>query len=555
MASTRSQYHGRMRRNRSAWVVLGAPVVTLALGFGWTWDSQNTIKFFVLGLMASFALAQLISAIQNSRRILLNPGLIVSICFLAALLIPLVFSNSPFSQQIYGTTGRNIGFSHYFFLILIFATVSISKVEKVMPSLFKSLVFTGVVEAIYGVMQFLDLDPAPWKNSHNWIFGTLGNPNFLSSFLALSAIATFYIVMTERNWVLRFAYIVCVILQASVMLLSSSIQGPILLFFGILALILVFLLKRSKMLGWSFAVFSSIFAIIAIFGAFQSGPLSRYIYQDSVSFRGDYWRAGIRMFQSNWTHGVGLDSFGDFYRIYRDPTAANRRGLDVVSNSAHNLFIDLAATGGILLLFTYLSLIGIVLHSIVKKLRSGRKVSLDYKILIILWVAFNLQTLISINVPGLAVWGWIFSGLLVSYGVEDINLTSQINSASTRKALSLKFVAAACIVLCGLFTLPLINREVQLSKAMAANDIPRISTIVSTFPRDSELIASVAVAYEKLGSYDDALKLARIGVSENPNSIRCWQIIFRNPIETKLKKAAAAQAIRRLEPNNPSGNA
>ncbi len=527
--------------------------MTLVLGFGWTWDSLNTIKLFSLGLVASFALAQLISAIHNSRRILLSPALLVSICFLAALLIPLAFAESPFSQQVYGTTGRNLGFFHYFFLIVIFATVSISSVEKVVPFLFKSLVFTGTVEAIYGFMQFLELDPAPWKNSQNWIFGTLGNPNFLSSFLALATIATLYFVMTERKWVSRFTYTLCAIFQTSVMLLSSSTQGLILLIFGILALSLVFLLKRSKILGWAFAIFGSIMAMIAVFGTLQSGPLGRYLYQDSVSFRGDYWRAGIRMFQGNWTHGVGLDSFGDFYRVYRDSTAANRRGLDVVSNSAHNLFIDLAATGGILLVSTYLSLIGIVLYAIAKKLRSGEKVSLEYKTLIILWVAFNLQSLISINVPGLAVWGWIFSGFLVSYGLSENHSKSQSNSVVTRRNSSFKLVAASCL-LCVLLILPLISREVQLSRAMAANDIPRISKIVLTFPRDAELIASVALAYERLGLDEDALKLARVGVSENPNSERCWRIIFQSPVETKLKKAEASEAIRRLEPHKPSGS-
>jgi O-antigen ligase len=120
------------------------------------------------------------------------------------------------------------------------------------------------------------------------------------------------------------------------------------------------------------------------------------------------------MFQENWLHGVGLDSYGDYFRMYRDTIAANRRGLDVFSNSAHNIFIDLAATGGIVLLLSYLSIVGLVVFSVLRTFKSSTDVSLEFKILVILWIAFNMQTLISINVPSLAIWGWIFSGLILA---------------------------------------------------------------------------------------------------------------------------------------------
>ena len=85
--------------------------------------------------------------------------------------------------------------------------------------------------------------------------------------------------------------------------------------------------------------------------------LFRSLYKPSVTYRGDYWHAGIEMFKSHPWFGVGLDAYGDYYRAERTLAATLRRGPSTVSNAAHNVFIDIAATAGIFALLAYLAVI------------------------------------------------------------------------------------------------------------------------------------------------------------------------------------------------------
>jgi hypothetical protein len=271
------------------------------------------------------------------------------------------------------------------------------------------------------------------------------------------------------------------------------------------------------------------------------------MYQESVSYRGDYWRAGIRMFNENWIYGVGLDSYGDFYRMYRDTTSANRRGLDMVSNSAHNLFIDLAATGGVVLLIGYLAILGLVSLSIFGVFRSGSKLTLEYKVLITLWLAFNLQTLISINVPALAIWGWIFSGLILAYR-NDGKYSKLLNDRKKGGNRNYLVISSACCAICVSFVSPLIGRDVKLNDSLSGNNIPGITQVILSFPRDADQIARMAIAFKEAGLEEESLKLARRAIVENPNSSRAWQVILINPNANLEDKEMARKALRRLDP-------
>jgi O-antigen ligase len=530
------------------WAVFAGPFVTLALGFGFTFDNINVIKLLVLGLFGGLALTEITYMAARNSKFLFTRTFVFALVFLLGLTVPLIFSGSPVAQQLFGTSGRQLGFLHYFFLLLVLLGVSTLSATEFWPKILSSLVVVGLFEAGYGLMQFFGIDPFPWKNPNNWIFGTFGNPNYLSSFLAWSTLATFYKVQNERRNVVKLFYVFASFFQGIVILLSGSSQGLFLLAFGLTAFVLFSAFKHSRYLGWSSLSLSSLLGVMAILGIFQIGPLSRFLYQDSITYRGDYWRAGLRMFKANWIHGVGLDSYGDYYRMYRDVAAANRRGLDSFSNSAHNLFIDLAACGGLVLLIGYLSFLGLVCFVLVKKFRGSTAIPKDYKLLVTLWGAFNLQTLISVNVPGLAIWGSVFSGLILSYDKEGATYLGPGRRIGNGFPKDTSLLATIFVFGCLLLVMPLVNRDTKLAYAFKTNNIPAISKAISLFPRDADQMAGVALAYETLGRNKDSLKLAKKAVLENRNCTRAWKIIFESSLATDPEKKRAEKNIRRLDP-------
>jgi len=162
----------------------------------------------------------------------------------------------------------------------------------------------------------------------------------------------------------------------------------------------------------SLSLFSGIFGIL---GLINRGPLAPFVFGDTLIFRRDYWLAGIKMTVEHPLMGIGLDSYGDWYRRSRSLEATLRRGPEITTNAAHNVFLDLSSNGGIVLLIPYLALIYLTLVSIKRILKFGQ--NSNYLILGVIsaWFAFQAQALISINQIGLAIWGWIMMGIIIGY--------------------------------------------------------------------------------------------------------------------------------------------
>ena len=140
-------------------------------------------------------------------------------------------------------------------------------------------------------------------------------------------------------------------------------------------------------------------------------------FKVSVTYRGDYWRAGFRMFKSHPWFGVGLDRYGSYFTQYRDITQASRvaRGPSVHSNAAHNVPIQLAATGGIFLLIAFLALTAFIIWRGIVGLRNktGNE-QMVFAGFFGAWVAYEAQSLISIDNLGIAIWGWVLGGIVVA---------------------------------------------------------------------------------------------------------------------------------------------
>jgi hypothetical protein len=125
------------------------------------------------------------------------------------------------------------------------------------------------------------------------------------------------------------------------------------------------------------------------------------------------------MMKENPFFGVGIDSFGDYYREYRTIEGVNFRDSAMTgTNNAHNTFMQIGATGGLVLLLAYIALIvftGYRAAIVFQKSNDKILVSGIFSI----WIAFQVQSLVSIDQIGLVVWGWAAAGCLVALSYLD----------------------------------------------------------------------------------------------------------------------------------------
>jgi O-antigen ligase len=461
------------------------------------------------------------------------------------------FSQAPISQQIFGVAGRSLGFLHYFFLGLILLGALTETRDSAISNFLKGLTLTGLFEAFYGILQYLKLDPINWENEYNWVFGTFGNPNFLSAFVGISVSASLFMYFQNQSSRWKLLNVSNVVLGTIMAALSDSIQGLVLIAVSVAILVIVSTFLKSKLLGIVISLASALSFVFAILGIFQIGPLTRFLYQDSTSYRGDYWRAGIAMVKENLFTGVGLDSYGDNYRQFRDATAGQRRGLDVYSDSAHNLLIDLAATGGLLLLISYLFINVLVVISISRTIKASVQLKVESLALPIIWLTFQIQTLISINVSSLAIWGWITAGLILSQSKVSVSdsKTSDVGRGRVKKGKPKNGLAAATLVIVFmLLVFPLLRNDLRLGSALKSTNSNDLISTVTSWPRSCYLMAKAEEAYSEAGAPDLALQISLKSVESNPRCFDSWRHISENPNATKDQQEEAFSRMRALDP-------
>lgn len=415
-------------------LVWSAGLATLLVLPSTAFDPINVPKLAVIAVGGFMALGGLVAErkrfLQSKYRLILIFGL----AFIIDLIIVLFVSGSNFNQEFYGTFGRATGFVAYFSLCLLLIAAVVSAQVSTLMKITWTLLATGGASILYGALQALGGDPFNWVSGYNPVIGFLGNPNFQSSFVGFNGIAAFAVMIGSHKQSLRMLMAVDVIASVLVIASTDSQQGFLVLAGGIAVVVLMWI-KNSKFKVAMFPalIVSFIGAVLVALGSLNSGPLASLLYKASVTYRGDYWRAGWKMTTEHPLFGVGLDSYGDWYRRARSVEATLRRGPDVVSNAAHNVLLDLSSNGGFPLLIIYLFMLGLVFVSAWRVLRRSNSFDPFFSGLLAVWIAYQAQSIISLNQLGLAVWGWIISGLIIGYEINTREVSGGIDSKQNLK--------------------------------------------------------------------------------------------------------------------------
>jgi hypothetical protein len=182
--------------------------------------------------------------------------------------------------------------------------------------------------------------------------------------------------------------------------------------------VVVWVWQRQKIAAWVLTGLGIIGGIAGVAGMLNKGPLTKYFYKISVTYRGDYWRAGWNMFVHHPLFGVGLDRFGAYFRQYRDATQVARRGPNLISNAAHDVPIQLASTGGIFVLISFLALTFFILwRGIVALRKTSGTEQIVVAVIFGAWATYEAQSLISIDNLAIAIWGYILGGAVIGISV------------------------------------------------------------------------------------------------------------------------------------------
>ena len=388
-------------------------------------DPFNSPKFWLLIILSSYLLGYLVVLFKNIVQVrTLKVLLSMLLAFNLAGVIAALSTDVKFIAFM-GDSQRRNGFLTYLALsVVMLATALTFKVESV-NQLHKVAFLSGLLLSIYGLMQISGLDFVDWNNPYNAIISTVGNPNFAAAIMSIMALLIFAPVLNSSySKLIRISSFILTILILYTIFLSDARQGLLAFFAGLLAYTIIWAFIKSKRLGYIFLLAGAVVGLLAIAGMLQKGPLSSLLYKGSVTVRGYYWDAGIAMVRSNPFFGVGYDSYGSYFKEYRDVGYPLKYGFGITSSNAHNLPIQIFSTTGIFAGAAYMAItIFIFVVGLRAILRASNNQKLQIGGVLSAWIAYQAQSIVSIDNIGISIWGWALGGAVLGTSFLNSSLT------------------------------------------------------------------------------------------------------------------------------------
>ena len=413
-----------VQKSDARFVLISAAIITLFF-FTSLRDPFNAPKLWLNILLGAFLLGHLVLDLFTGRftegqKALKFLAAIVG-AFVGFMLIAALVGDVKYIT-FFGDNQRNTGWLDYFFLaVFIYSAAKHIRISQI-NMVYWFGIGVGAVMTEYGLLQHFGHDFVKWNNPYNSIISTVGNPDFaggiMAMFLTFSFVAVF--VAPWKIWI-RGLITVQAVLSLLVINWSNARQGLLSFALGAGIFLIIWLWSKKKILGQLSLLGGIVVFLTALAGIFQKGPLSSYLYKSSVSVRGFYWRAGADMFIHHPWFGVGPDRYGAWFRAYRADQYPMNYGYDLTSTASHNVIIQMFATCGIFVGLSYLGLLGFVVYRGIVGIRqnSGTNRMLVAGLLAA-WIGYQSQSIVSIDNVGIAIWGWVLSGIVIGVSIIDM---------------------------------------------------------------------------------------------------------------------------------------
>lgn len=307
--------------------------------------------------------------------------------YLALMVISVFFSLDPYISII-GSGYRHDGllaFILYFFAYLIARNAK--QVEKV---LFPLITVTSVLIAVFGILQFYEIDPMPRHlYSMGWVglaYSTMGNPNFLGSYLVLSIPIPIYLYFYKGKKYGLAAYSIIFLC-----LLCSRTRGA---WIGAFVSLVAFLILHHRSRGFKrtewkkvIAVFFTSIVVLVFFTAtsgdlFLTRFLSIFIDLSSIlkedenaylsgSYRVYVWGKVLELIRMRPFFGFGIDVMYMAMNMYFREQIILDFGRYRNWDKAHNEFLNIAVSSGVISLLAYLGFLFFVLKKAFRRMKGN----------------------------------------------------------------------------------------------------------------------------------------------------------------------------------------
>ncbi|MFA5360318.1 MAG: O-antigen ligase family protein, partial [Patescibacteria group bacterium] len=320
--------------------------------------------------------------------------------FLGALFVSSVFG-VDFNLSFWGDIERMLGLfhvAHFFLFYLILITVF--RKPNDWRNLFIVSISAAVLVCLYSLFKV-----------H---YSTIGNTAYVSGYAIFNiyfALILFFKSRSKENWgsqdwLISGLYLVAAFIMFLVMK-ETNTRGA---YAGLgISFVLLFILsavysqsKKIKMYSLM-AGAAAVVAIVLIFLFPQSKIVSQtpilktaaQISSKQVTFQTRLisWKAALKDFPNHAILGTGYGNYAITFDKYFDPAFYTYTASETYFDRAHNNLVDIASTGGLISLLTYLSIFIAIAYYLFKGKKQGKISTNEFVLLVCLFVAYFIQNL------------------------------------------------------------------------------------------------------------------------------------------------------------------
>lgn len=312
------------------------------------------------------------------------------LCFAAAFSITTVTSVLPY-PSFWGFLERMGGlftFWHYFGFFVILT--SVFKTETEWLNLFKLTIAIGVLSALYGFGQRTNIEFFVGSGGRSRIFGTIGNPALFAGYQILCSFLALTLFFHPRNSMsLKLFYGGSAVIIA-IAALMTAVRGSILAIgVGLLVFALlytaVYRSKKAKRVLLGLVGFLFLFVVMALLLrntslVKNSGYLSRVtdfsLTNYTVQTRFWAWQAGLKGWRETPKTillGWGPENFNVPFAKHFNPKFFRGIGSETLFDRAHNMFVEILVTMGLIGFLTYLGIFAISLKVLWSNIENREK--------------------------------------------------------------------------------------------------------------------------------------------------------------------------------------
>jgi O-antigen ligase len=527
-------------------------------------DSIMLPKFLILVIGSLIVLYLNFNSFLNTIYKCKVPA-ILSLIYLSSILAIGVSNRQSLYEVLVGSFARYNGMLSAISLILLFLVVINSKENTFLIA--RALVALGYGFVFFGLLEFMGLNLTNQTTRDTYIKLTIGNSNFASIVLVMTFAATFAkILFAKTSNMLRLVLLLSLFSHLFLIFNTNAMQGYITCVVSILFLTGARLMKSPKRLNSKIGYF--IWFSIPTIGALTlidviyKGPISKVINFNSLIDRFYVWKASLAMGKDHLLTGVGVDSFNLWFGEYMQKETVGDLGPVESYDSAHNIFMQYFATGGLFLFVSYCLITFFVLYCVYNLIKL--KLFNDYSIILIcIWFNFQLQSLVSPEHIVISTWLWIISGALVSEYYSKVKLQKATDKVISRNYTYGKLSIYVILIAFILFIFPTLKAEYRVNQiikkpyVLQSEDIRLASLEISslTLPlKYPELKVFGVAVLLKFEDSSGALSLARDCTNKFPRFTRGWATLA-TVYEQSGNKALALSAwemASTLDPLNSS---